>query len=147
MCLEWLDRNPPRGLSVIDYGCGSGILAIAASRLGATPVTAVDIDPQALTATCENAARNRCTIDALNPEALDVPQADLVVANILANPLIELAESLSGYVRTGGRLVMTGILAEQSGAVMSAYQELFEFVAPRHREEWVLLEGLRRTTS
>ena len=88
-----------------------------------------------------------CAIDVLNPKALGATQADLIVANILANPLVELAESLSGYVRAGGRLVMTGILAEQSEAVISAYQELFEFVAPRHREEWVLLEGLRRTTS
>ena len=143
MCLEWLDMNSPQDLSVIDYGCGSGILAIAAYKLGATPVTAVDIDPQALTATRENARRNKCDIEVASPDSLNKQSVDLVIANILANPLVELATDLSRYVRPGERLVMTGILAEQAETVMAAYVDWFEFVAPVHREEWVLLEGVR----
>ena len=143
MCLEWLDMNSPQDLSVIDYGCGSGILAIAAYKLGATPVTAVDIDPQALTATRENARRNKCDIEVASPDSLNKQSVDLVIANILANPLVELATDLSRYVRPGERLVMTGILAEQAETVMAAYVDWFEFAAPVHREEWVLLEGVR----
>ena len=143
MCLEWLDMKSPQDLSVIDYGCGSGILAIAAYKLGATRVTAVDIDPQALTATRENARRNKSDIEVASPDSLTKQSVDLVIANILANPLVELATDLSRCVRPGGRLVMTGILAEQAEAVVAAYVDGFEFVEPVHREEWVLLEGVR----
>jgi len=143
MCLHWLGAHSPVNQSVIDYGCGSGILAIAAHRLGAAEVTAVDIDPQALQATQENARRNDCNIEVLYPDALGGRTADLVIANILANPLIELAEGIARRVHTGGRLVLTGILAEQADAVMSAYVEWFDFAAPLYREEWVLLEGLK----
>jgi len=143
MCLRWLDARPPANQSVIDYGCGSGILAIAAHKLGAANVTAVDIDPQALQATWENAHRNDCDIEVSHPEALGQRSADLVVANILANPLIELAEGMARRVRTGGCLVLTGILAEQAEAVMAAYVDWFDFAAPVYREEWVLLEGLK----
>ena len=143
MCLRWLDAHPPANQSVIDYGCGSGILAIAAHKLGAANVTAVDIDPQALQATRENARRNDCDIEVLHPEVLGKRSADLVVANILANPLIELAEGLARRVHPGGRLILTGILAEQAEAVMAAYVGWFVFAAPVCREEWVLLEGLK----
>jgi ribosomal protein L11 methyltransferase len=143
LCLEWLDAHPPVGRSVIDYGCGSGILAVAAHKLGAANVTAVDIDPQALQATRENARRNGCDVEVFHPEALGQGSVDLVVANILANPLIELATDLSLRVHTGGQLVMTGILAEQAKAVMAAYRDWFVFAAPVYREEWVLLEGLK----
>ena len=143
LCLEWLDAHPPVNQSVIDYGCGSGILAVAAHKLGAANVTAVDVDPQALQATRENARRNGCDIEVLHPEALGTRSADLVIANILANPLIELAPDLARRVRPGGQLVMTGILAEQAEAVMAAYVNWFEFVAPVCVEEWVLLEGLK----
>jgi ribosomal protein L11 methyltransferase len=138
-----LDAHPPAGKSVIDYGCGSGILAIAASKLGAASVTAVDIDPQALQATRENARRNACELEVLYPEELADHSADLVLANILANPLIELAQDLSQRVHAGGHLVMTGILAEQAEAVMAAYVDWFVFAEPVCREEWVLLEGVK----
>ena len=144
MCLEWLDANTPRNLSVIDYGCGSGILAVAAYKLGAETVTAVDIDPQAVQATQENARRNGCDIGICQPNTLGQGSVALVVANILANPLIELAADLSTRVHTGGKLVMTGILAEQAEAVMAAYMDWFVFAEPLYRDEWVLLEGLRR---
>jgi ribosomal protein L11 methyltransferase len=143
MCLHWLDAHPPVNRSVIDYGCGSGILAIAAHKLAAANVTAVDIDPQALLATRENARRNDCDFEVLHPEALGKRSADLVVANILANPLIELAEGMARRVHAGGRLILTGILAEQAEAVMAAYVGWFVFAAPVYREEWVLLEGLK----
>ena len=147
LCLEWLDTHPPVNQSVIDYGCGSGILAVAAYKLGAVNVTAVDIDPQALQATRENARRNDCDIEVLHPEVLGKRSADLVVANILANPLIELAEGLARRVHPGGRLILTGILAEQAEAVMAAYVEWFDFAAPVYCEEWVLLEGLKQRTN
>ncbi|MEN8205992.1 MAG: 50S ribosomal protein L11 methyltransferase [Pseudomonadota bacterium] len=143
LCLEWLEAHPPVNRSVIDYGCGSGILAVAAHKLGAANVTAVDIDPQALQATRENARRNGCDIEVYRPETLGKRSVDLVVANILANPLIELATDLSRQVHAGGQLVLTGILAEQAEAVMTAYMDGFEFAVPVCREEWVLLEGLK----
>jgi len=143
-CLQWLDTHPPINKSVFDYGCGSGILAIAAHKLGAANVLAVDIDPQALTATQENARRNGCDIEVAYPDTLGQHSADLVLANILANPLIELAPSMARSVRAGGQLVMTGILAEQAEAVMAGYVDWFEFSEPVYREEWVLLEGTRQ---
>ena len=143
LCLEWLDAHPPVHQSVIDYGCGSGILAVAAHKLGAAHVTTVDIDPQALLATQENARRNGCDIEVLHPEALGTRSADLVVANILANPLIELAADISRRVHPDGKLVLTGILADQAEAVMAAYVDWFEFAEPIYREEWVLLEGMK----
>lgn len=144
-CLQWLDAHPPARKSVIDYGCGSGILAIAAYKLGAANVVAVDIDPQALQATRENARRNGCDVEVSYPDRLGKCTADLLLANILANPLIELAPDLSRRVHAGGRLVMTGVLAEQAEDVMAAYVEWFEFAQPLYRDEWVLLEGCRRT--
>ncbi len=143
LCLEWLDAHPPANQSVIDYGCGSGILAIAAAKLGAHVVQAIDIDPQALIATRDNAARNAVAqvLEVMLPEELDTGPVDLVIANILANPLIELAETLNSLVKPGGRIVMTGILAEQADGVMAAYRGWFDFEALVKREEWVLLEG------
>ncbi|MGB5306534.1 MAG: 50S ribosomal protein L11 methyltransferase [Gammaproteobacteria bacterium] len=143
LCLEWLDASPPRAMTVIDYGCGSGILGIAACKLGASRVRAVDIDPQALTATRVNAVRNRVApqIDVLLPDQLDKQPAHLVLANILAGPLIELAPTLAGLVSAQGQLLLTGILAEQGEGVMSAYRRWFDFRPPVQREEWVLLAG------
>ena len=146
LCLEWPDANPPEGLEVIDYGCGSGILAIAAARLGACRVRAVDIDPQALQATRENARRNGVDeeLRVIFPGALDARPAGLLIANILANPLIELAETLAGQVSPGGHIVLSGILDEQAGDVMAAYRRWFDFRDPVQREGWVLLEGIKR---
>jgi ribosomal protein L11 methyltransferase len=145
LCLEWLDAHPPLDLEVIDYGCGSGILAIAAGKLGASHVRAVDIDPQACQATRENAGRNGLgrIVSAMLPEALDARPAGLMIANILANPLIELANTLAGHVFKDGQIVLTGILAEQAGDVMTAYRPWFEFREPVAREGWVLLEGVK----
>ena len=145
LCLEWLDANPPPGKCVIDYGCGSGILAIGAHKLGAVSVQAVDIDPQALTAARENAVRNDITrdFDVMPPQALPATPVELVLANILANPLIELADDLSRRVRPGGRIVLTGILEEQAGEVMAAYQSMFGFADPLILDVWVLLDGTR----
>jgi ribosomal protein L11 methyltransferase len=146
LCLEWLDAHPPLECEVIDYGCGSGILAIAAGKLGARHVRAVDIDPQALLATRENAGRNGMDqrVEALFPVALDTPQVDLVIANILANPLIEMADMLAAQVSQQGNIVLTGILEEQANDVMTAYRPWFEFREPVKREGWVLLEGVKR---
>jgi len=145
LCLEWLAAHPPLDRRVIDYGCGSGILGIAAARLGAASVQAVDIDPQALVATRENARRNAIAgrFEALAPEALPTGPVDLLLANILANPLIELAEALSVRVQGGGCIVLTGILEAQATAVMDAYHGCFDFTDPYLREGWVLLEGTR----
>jgi ribosomal protein L11 methyltransferase len=145
MCLEWLDRHPPRGLTVIDYGCGSGILAIAAAKLGATSVHAVDIDAQAITASRDNACLNdiHSGFDVQLPTDFVAPPADLVIANILANPLQELAGDLAGMLRPGGAILLTGVLVEQSDAVMKAYRQWIDFGAPVRRDEWVLLEGTK----
>jgi ribosomal protein L11 methyltransferase len=146
LCLEWLDRHPPAGLAVIDYGCGSGILAIAASKLGAGPVYAVDIDPQAVAATLDNARSNGIEhgFSACLPEALQVPPVPLVIANILANPLCELAPRLSASLQPGGTILLTGILEHQVASVQAAYAPWLEFAGPVHRAEWVLLAGTRR---
>ena len=146
LCLEWLDAHPPVNRQVVDYGCGSGILAIAAYKLGAVQVCAVDIDPQAIQATLENARRNDCggTIEGLHPDELELQEVNLLMANILANPLIELAEEFSLRVKPGGRIILTGILAEQAEAVSAAYRKAFDLEGPVHEEEWVLLEGVRR---
>jgi ribosomal protein L11 methyltransferase len=149
MCLEWLDVHPPSGLRVIDYGCGSGILAIAACKLGACEVIGVDIDSQAVKATHDNANRNGVgdTLRAVLPGELETAPVELVLANILANPLIGLAGTLHSLVAAGGCIVMTGILAEQAEDVMAAYRAWFDFEAPRQREEWVLLVGRKRNGS
>lgn len=146
LCLEWLDGAELDGKTVIDYGCGSGILAIAAARLGASRVWAVDIDSQALSATECNAVRNHVReILALgNPEMLPTMPVDILLANILAGPLLELAPRFSALVRPQGRLVLSGILAEQAGQVQAAYTPWFDFDTARRREEWILLQAVRR---
>ncbi len=146
LCLEWLDAHAPAGQRVIDYGCGSGILGIAACKLGADRVYAVDIDPQALQSTRDNAFRNAVAdcLEVRLPDELATDPVDLVMANILANPLIELAGPLAARVRGGGRLIMTGILREQGAAVTEAYDDRFDFRPPVTRDEWVLLEGVKQ---
>lgn len=146
LCLEWLAEQELRGRDVIDYGCGSGILAIAALKLGARAAHAVDIDPQALRVSRENAERNavatRLTITP--PETLPREhQADIVIANILAQPLIDLAPRLRDLVRPAGRLLLTGLLLEQANDVRSAYDAAFAFER-RERGEWVLFVGHRK---
>ncbi len=146
LCLEWLDAHPPVNEVVIDYGCGSGILAIAAHKLGAASVLAIDIDPQALQATRENALRNGIESGltvSMPAENADV-QAGLVIANILANPLVELAGRLTGQLLAGGHIIMTGVMVEQAERVMAAYRDVIEFDAPVVRDEWVLLAGKKQ---
>lgn len=144
LCLEWLATHELRGLKVIDYGCGTGILAIAAVLLGARPAIAIDIDEQALFAASSNAMNNGVSslVSCRFPEQAALESADVVIANIVANVLEELAPILSESVNPGGKLVLSGILATQVDQVLDAYPN-FEFLAPASRDEWVRLEGTR----
>lgn len=146
LCLQWLDEADLTGKTVIDYGCGSGILAIAAVKLGASQVWAVDIDPQALLATAQNAERNQVetAIFPIQPDALPVVDADLILANILAAPLLELAPRFAEFSHAGAELVLSGILARQVGEVRAAYESWFDFAEPRQQQEWALLSALRK---
>ena len=144
LCLRWLEHVIRGGESVIDYGCGSGILTIAAMKLGASSVAGVDIDPQALLAARRNAVQNR--VDAIfhgAAEAVRQP-AQIVVANILAHPLIVLAPLLAQLTAPGGRLALAGLLAEQIAGVGAAYREWFDLSAGEKEEGWVLLGGRRK---
>lgn len=150
LCLSWLDENLQSGDSVLDYGCGSGILAIAALKLGASHVVGVDIDEHAVTASHENAERNMCDFSKIHfsstSTALDacVPNSvDIVVANILANPLIMLAPILANAVRRGGRIILSGILKAQADEVIATYQQWFEVQIAQEQEGWVLLSGAK----
>lgn len=147
LCLEWLATHAIAGRGVIDYGCGSGILGVAALLLGAANVRAVDIDPQALTATRDNAARN-----GIDPAQLVVGEpalleraapAGLLLANILAGPLIELAPRLAALVSTDGHAVLSGVLETQAEAVRAAYLPWFTHLATAQRDEWCRIELLR----
>ncbi|WP_417661699.1 50S ribosomal protein L11 methyltransferase [Pseudomonas sp.] len=147
LCLEWLDGQPLNDCSVIDFGCGSGILAIAALLLGAPHAVGTDIDPQALEASRDNAGRNG--IDpARFPLYLpaDMPQepADVVVANILAGPLVALAPQITTLVKAGGRLALSGILAEQAEDVRAAYAADFDLDPTASNDGWVRISGVRR---
>jgi ribosomal protein L11 methyltransferase len=146
LCLAWLDCHPPRGLQVLDYGCGSGVLAIAALKLGAASAWGVDIDGQALWASAGNAARNRVGERLVTgmPNELPAQPFDLVLANILANPLIELAPRLAELVRPGGQLVLSGVLADQAGEVRRAYEPWFDFAPPVGLEGWIRLQAVRQ---
>jgi ribosomal protein L11 methyltransferase len=146
LCLEWLDQSLLTGKQLIDYGCGSGILAIAALKLGATCAIGIDNDPQALVATRDNAARNNVATQlTVQLHTAPTPDAcDVVLANILAGPLHELAPTLSQLVKPGGYLVLSGILAEQATALLQRYQSWFDMQAPTIRADWVRLVGQRR---
>jgi ribosomal protein L11 methyltransferase len=145
LCLEWLDAQDLHDKSVIDYGCGSGILAIAAAKLGARRIWAVDYDPQALTATANNAGANDVDrhISIHAPEALPEVTADVLLANILFGPLLELAPRFARLVRPGGKLVLSGILNDQTSALMEKYGAWFNMEPATTREEWVRLSGQR----
>lgn len=144
LCLRWLEANVAGGETLIDYGCGSGILAIAALRLGAGRAIGIDIDPQALLAARDNALQNRVEAE-FWPAAVPVAVvADIVIANILARPLIALAPALARLTRRGGRLALAGVLAQQAAEVGAAYAEWFDLRASEPDEEWVLLAGRRK---
>lgn len=147
LCLQWLDDKDVSDAQVIDYGCGSGILGLAALLLGARHVVGVDTDPQALEASRENARRNQVEDDRL---ALYLPgqdseiEADVLLANILAQPLISLAEKLASRVRNGGDIVLSGILSTQAREVMAAYEPWFIMDEPAQQDDWIRLTGRRR---
>ncbi len=143
LCLQWLERTIRSGERVLDYGCGSGILAIAALHLGAREALGVDVDPLALVAARANAVRNRVDARFVNTETAPDFQADLVAANILANPLILLAPLLAGYLSKGGRIALSGILEAQAEEVMAAYAPWFAMRVGDNDRGWALLEGLR----
>ena len=143
LCLQWLDAHPPKGLRVLDYGAGSGVLALAAAKLGASEVIAIDNDPQAVTASHDNASRNQVAISAGLPSSLATTEAfDVVLANILASILIQLAPTLTTHCKIGGRLVLSGILADQADGVMAAFPN-FEFAPISQQEDWVRLDATR----
>ena len=143
LCLEWLERNVRSGCSVLDYGCGSGILAIAAARLGAGTVAGVDIDPLAVEAARANAERNG-VMATFHDSAQPVAGAyDLVVANILSNPLRLLAPAICAHVRRGGRLALSGILREQADEIMAIYGQWLPIQVADFREDWVCLAGTK----
>lgn len=146
LCLQWLDAHPPRAQAVVDYGCGSGVLALAAARLGAASVLATDNDPQALWATTQNAQNN--ALDPLirchAPEELPLSPVDVVLANILAGPLLELRPRLTALVRPGGHLVLSGMLAAQAERVAEAYAADFVLDEPVIADGWARLSGRRR---
>ena len=151
LVLAWLERRLRGGEQVLDYGCGSGILALAAALLGARRVVATDLDPRALEATAANARANGVSLRVAAPDALglEAPEArsgtfDIVVANILANPLIALEPILAARTRPGGSLALSGILAAQADEVLAAYAGDFDCAGGAVEEGWVLIEGRRR---
>lgn len=150
MCLRALDAGIDPGMRVVDYGCGSGILGIAAARLGAIAVLAVDNDPQAITATRDNAARNQvpdtCLSTVLTGDVVIdawAESAEWVVANILAGPLVSLAPQLTALMAPGGRLLLAGLLADQANEVIEAYAPTVGLKVVDQQDDWVLLAGTR----
>ena len=147
LCLEYLDSNPPKNLHVIDFGCGTGILAIAAAKFGAKSVIAIDNDPQAVLSSKENVAKNKCentitTIHSIN-QGSD-RKCDLLIANILANPLVELEPLFSDLVHTNGMLLLSGILKEQVDRVVKCYSINFSNIEVANKGEWFRISGKRR---
>lgn len=142
MCLRWLDQNPPLNCNVIDYGCGSGILAIAAAKLGSTQVKGTDIDPQAILASQDNAERNQVKIEFALVKDFQAEPADCLIANILAGPLKQLAPEFDRLVKSGGQLVLSGLLANQAEELVSHYRQFgFELDTLHTQDEWALLAG------
>jgi ribosomal protein L11 methyltransferase len=145
LCLRWLDSNLQGGESVLDYGCGSGILAIAALKLGAARAVGVDVDAQAVTASRDNAIANKIeNVSFYLPDAAPKNTYDLVVANILTNPLRLLAPLLADATRPCGQIVLSGILEAQAQDVMNIYQQWFDLNAPTFEEGWSCLSGRKR---
>lgn len=147
LCLQWLDKNVDGSELILDYGCGSGILGIAGLLLGSDKMIGVDNDQQAIIATQQNAERNEITEDQYQvylPENTPSFESDITVANILAGPLMTLAESIAALTKTGGKLALSGILAEQAQQVSDIYQQWFDMEPAVQLEDWVLLQGTKR---
>ena len=147
LCLQWIDQLNTQGKTLYDYGCGSGILGIAALLKDAEQVIGIDIDPQALVATADNAERNNLPTDAMPvslPKDCPTEPADIMLANILAGPLAELAPSLNALTKPGGLLCLSGILDSQAEAVMAAYTKWFDFDPITQKDEWVRLTARKK---
>lgn len=146
LCLTWLDGLDLVGKTVVDFGCGSGILSLAALKLGAKKVIGIDIDPQALQASLENAKRNQCEdrLELFLPKDQPKFKADVVVANILAGPLRELAPVIIEYVASNGVLALSGVLEEQAQQLQTIYGEFCQMDPIKVQEEWVRLSGVRK---
>jgi ribosomal protein L11 methyltransferase len=147
LCLEYLDSNPPKNLHVIDFGCGTGILAIAAAKFGAKSVIAIDNDPQAVLSSKENVAKNKCENTITSIHSINQGsdrKCDLLIANILANPLVELEPLFSDLVHTNGILLLSGILKEQVDRVVKCYSINFSNIEVANKGEWFRISGKRR---
>ena len=147
--LEWIDRTDLRGLEVVGYGCGSGILSIAAGKVGAGHVWATDNDPDALRVADENVRENcvESCVTVLPPETLSITKADVIIANILLKPLISLAPKFADIICPGGRVVLSGLLEEQIDDIVKAYSTWFDMSTPIIRNNWALVEGRRVSSS
>jgi len=146
LCLEYLDNNPPKKIDVIDFGCGAGILAIAAAKLGALRVLAIDNDPQAVISSKDNVINNQCEsiIKTIHSEdEIDFVGCDLLIANILINPLIKLAPTFAALVNPGGGLLLSGILKKQVDRLVGCYSEFFTNLEVSNRDEWYRVTGTR----
>jgi ribosomal protein L11 methyltransferase len=143
-CLRWLEANLPAGASMLDYGCGSGVLAIAAKKLGAGAVVGVDIDPRALEASRDNARANAVEIHVTGPDTVPSGPYDVVVANILSNPLRLLAPVLATFTRPGGQVVLAGILDQQAAAVGATYAQWYDVQIASEKDGWTCLAGARK---
>ncbi len=146
LCLEYLDNNPPKNIDVIDFGCGTGILAIAAAKLGASRVLAIDNDPQAIISSKDNVINNQCEsiIKTIHSEdEIDFVGCDLLIANILTNPLIKLAPTFAALVNPDGELLLSGILKKQVDRVVSCYSEYFTNLEVSNIDEWYRVTGTR----
>ncbi|KAF0205207.1 MAG: ribosomal protein L11 [Gallionellaceae bacterium] len=144
LCLRWLDNNLRGGETILDYGCGSGILAIAAMKLGAGSAVGVDVDTQAVQASRDNATANQVLADFHLPEGAALTQYDVVVANILTNPLRALAPLLAGATKSGGRIVLSGVLGEQAEEVMRIYAQWFDMQPAITEDGWACLSGIKK---
>lgn len=144
LCLQWLDKHLRGGETVLDYGCGSGILTIAALKLGAASAVGVDIDEQAIRASLDNAQQNKVAAQFSLPDGLPEGQFDIVLANILANPLRMLADMLAGRVKVGGVIVLSGILEEQVEEMSAIYARWFDLYPVVLEHGWACLSGMKR---
>ena len=149
LCLEWIDKNDLHDLEVVDYGCGSAILSIAAAKVGARHVWATDNDPDAIRVADENIRKNsvQSCVTVLPPDILNISKADVIIANILLKPLILLAPKFADIIFPGGRVVLSGLLEEQVDDIVKAYSPWFDMTTPVIRNNWALVEGSRVSSS